>query len=329
MTPPPYIPIVLCAGFGTRLRPLTQFLPKVVCPLVDKPFAFYAIEQFFQAGFPVVHCNVHYLAPIVQQELQRACAFFGYDPQRLRFWYEDPILETGGGISRIFHALCQEDPRHTHQDLLVASGDVVAAWPFAKMITRWEHKAADEWALLATKKLVEARRDATYIDSTHNHILGFGEAFCQQQDAGSTAQGVLFTNHQIISHQLLRDCPISPVSSIDLFYRRALQLGKRIANYVYPESHYWFNVGTFREYQEAAQFFVGKNTASCVHTGFLMPDTLEQDLAAHHHTALTAHTPPPGSLLIAFRTQKKAQGPYINLETLYPCSPLHPPVFIR
>lgn len=42
-----FIPIVLCAGFGTRLKPLTNFISKAACPIINKPVSFTNIEQFF------------------------------------------------------------------------------------------------------------------------------------------------------------------------------------------------------------------------------------------------------------------------------------------
>ena len=129
-----YTPIVLCAGFGTRLKPLTDFIPKVVCPLIDKPFAFYNIEKFFKAGFHTVHCNTHYLPEIVKTELIAACKFFGYDPYRIRFWHEEDILETGGGVARIFKELCKENTENKNKDLIVVSGDIVADFPLHKII---------------------------------------------------------------------------------------------------------------------------------------------------------------------------------------------------
>ncbi len=253
-----YIPIVLCAGFGTRLKPLTEYIPKVVCPLIDKPFAFYNIEKFFKAGFKTVHCNIHYLPDVVKAELISACEFFGYSSNRIRFWHEDDILETGGGITRIFKELCAENPDYLNKDLIVISGDIVADFPLEKMIERWENKVGNELALMCTRNLLQMRKDATFVSEDLTQVLGFGEKFFQLEK-NKKLVAKLFTNHQIISGNIVNKCIVEKKSSIDLFYRFIISMDKKIINFNYENYLYWFNIGTAKEYFEAIHYFHEKN----------------------------------------------------------------------
>src|SRR6185312_3415468 len=138
------------------------------------------IEKFFQAGFDTVHCNIHYLSDIVQHELKNACEYVGYNPNRIKFWHEKDILETGGGIARIYHELCLENSSHLKKDLIVVSGDIVADFPLENMLFCWQNKKENEHALLCTNKLKQIRKDATYVDENSHYVLGFGEKFGQE-----------------------------------------------------------------------------------------------------------------------------------------------------
>ncbi len=132
-----FIPIVLCAGFGTRLRPLTHYVPKPVVPVGKVPVAYHSIKQLLEAGADTVHCNTHFLPNIVEQELRAALAEDGYEQSRIRFWNEPEILETGGGIARIVHELLSENRGKWHgRDILAIAGDVFANPPLAAMIKR-------------------------------------------------------------------------------------------------------------------------------------------------------------------------------------------------
>jgi mannose-1-phosphate guanylyltransferase len=274
-----FIPIVLCAGFGTRLRPLTNYLPKVACPLMNKPFAFYSIEKFFQAGFEIVHCNLHYLSDVVQDEILSACEYFGYKKERIRFWREEVILETGGGISHIQHALCAEDEKNSHKDLIVVSGDVVADFPLRDMILTWQNRKPTENALMCTLAMKDFRKDFTAVSPDGKLVLGFGESFLAS-NSEIEANRRIFSNHQIISAQLVSQSAIEKKSSVDLFYREVLKEKKHIINLNYPESAYWFNIGTREEYLEAQNYFAKDITGSLqvVHVAFNMPKLLEEDI---------------------------------------------------
>ncbi|APJ02468.1 nucleotidyltransferase family protein [Silvanigrella aquatica] len=245
-----FIPIVLCAGFGTRLKPLTNYIPKVVCPIISKPAAFLNIELFFQAGFEKVHCNTHYLHIEVKNELMAAAKYFGYDPSRIVFWHEEEILETGGGIARIYHEIVKNKSENS-KDVIAVSGDIVADFPLQEMIEKWKNKSSDDYALMCTKKIKEARKDATWVAQDEKYIKGFGEKFDEKEKCIAK----VFTNHQILSRDILNQVPIEKKSSIDIYYRKLISLHKNIINLPYPENRYWFDIGTPQNYLECIEFF--------------------------------------------------------------------------
>lgn len=321
-----YIAIVLCAGFGTRLKPLTDFIPKVVCPLIDKPFAFYNIEKFFKAGFETIHCNTHYLPEIVKTELISACKNFGYEPNRIRFWNEENILETGGGIARIFKKLSEEDAENEKKDLIIVSGDVVADFPLTEMITRWENRSEDELALLCTKKMEEFRKDGTYISEDSSYILGFGEKFGESA-ADKKLQAKVFTNHQIVSGNIVKNSLVEKKSSIDLFYRKMIQLKKKVINFNYGESLYWFNIGNAREYLEGIRFFANREKLkSCINYASSMPERLKSAIDLYEKNIcqekencnfLNDLQNIDDKVFLSFRENKNKQSKYVSLNKVF------------
>ncbi|WGL61451.1 sugar phosphate nucleotidyltransferase [Pigmentibacter sp. JX0631] len=244
-----YIPIVLCAGFGTRLKPLTNYLPKVTCPIIDKPVAFLSIEIFLKAGFKEIHCNTHYLSEQVKEELIKAAEYHGYNSNCIKFWHENDLLDTGGGITRIYKEVTENSK--LKRDAIVVSGDIAADFPLKEMIFQWEQKKTESLALMATKKLNYTRKDATWLDKTGNYIVGFGENYINKNECISS----VFTTHQIISHKILEITSIEKSSSINLIYRKILEKKLKIMNFNYPENNYWFDIGTPIDYLNCINFF--------------------------------------------------------------------------
>lgn len=242
-----FIPIVLCAGFGKRLRPLTEFVPKTVCPVGPYPVAYRRIKDLLVAGFEEVHCNLHHLGKFAENEIVACLIQDGFKKENVRFWYESEILETGGGIARISHALKSESAAYAEKDLLVCSGDIVGELPLKEMIGAWEKRTKDlDRALMVTKKLFEKRNDVTWISKDESFVLGFG----QDLSSGAGTQSCLFTNYQILSHRLVGSVEPIHKSSIDLFYRRILRDGGRVINLTLAPTSSWFDIGTYEKYNE-------------------------------------------------------------------------------
>jgi choline kinase len=238
--------IVLCAGLGTRLRPLTLALPKPAVPVGPVPAALRNIEQLLNAGVQIVHCNTHYLAEDLEHELKAACRSRNIPESAVRFWNEPDILETGGGIVRIAHSWASETG--LYQDALVVSGDIVADIPVGQMLSAWSRRTSNQTSLMVSLPLDKPRKDVTWVDETKGTIHGFG-ADAEPESAaklGLTAR--VFSNHQIISAQILHRCKVEKKSSIDLFYRSAIARSEEIIHVPLESDALWFDIGTPETY---------------------------------------------------------------------------------
>ena len=88
--------MVLAAGVGSRLRPLTDTMPKPLVNVGGKPVVIRTLEMLADAGIRHVVMNTHYLAPLLESAV-RAATPAG---MTVHFSHEETLLETGGGIKR-------------------------------------------------------------------------------------------------------------------------------------------------------------------------------------------------------------------------------------
>lgn len=88
--------VILAAGHGTRLRPLTYKLPKVMLPLNGKPLIFYQIEWLKKYGIRKIAINLHHLPLKVKKYLD--ANDLGV---KMKYSYEKKILGTAGGVKKL------------------------------------------------------------------------------------------------------------------------------------------------------------------------------------------------------------------------------------
>lgn len=99
--------MILCAGFGTRLRPLTDFFPKPLLPIGDRPAFQHIVDRLRAGGFGPLVINTHHCA----EPLAKAV------PSDVTALHEPSILGTAGGVANAARAL-------GHGDVLVWNGDI-------------------------------------------------------------------------------------------------------------------------------------------------------------------------------------------------------------
>src|SRR4051812_19508502 len=116
--------IILCAGFGTRLRPLTDELPKPLVPVGDRSILEHALGTLHGAGVRELVINVHHLAEQFTRTLVEAAP-------SVRVIVESEIRGTAGGVAGARAHL-------SSAPVLVWNGDILVAPPLDQLLVRCE-----------------------------------------------------------------------------------------------------------------------------------------------------------------------------------------------
>jgi N-acetyl-alpha-D-muramate 1-phosphate uridylyltransferase len=115
--PVPRAVMVLAAGFGERMRPLTERMPKPLIPVAGKPLLDHVLDRLAAAGVERAVVNVHYLADQIERHLA------GRTSPRITISDErGQLLDTGGGVVKALPALGTEPFLHVNSDTLWIDG---------------------------------------------------------------------------------------------------------------------------------------------------------------------------------------------------------------
>jgi N-acetyl-alpha-D-muramate 1-phosphate uridylyltransferase len=136
--------LILAAGRGERLRPLTDSLPKPLLAAGGKPLIEWQVERLARAGFSELVVNHAHLGGLIEAALGDGRRFGA----RIRYSPESPALETAGGIAHAL-SLLADDP------FLVVSGDIHTDFDYASLQPRIEAIGRDPARLVAHFVLVD------------------------------------------------------------------------------------------------------------------------------------------------------------------------------
>lgn len=215
--------MVLAAGLGKRMRPLTATRPKPLVRVAGKAMLDHALDALDDAGVARAVVNVHYLPDLIEAHVKgrKAPAITISDEREL-------LLETGGGLVRAAGHL--PDPFFClNSDNLWLDGPTNA---FADLSAAWDPDKMD--ALL----LVVAHNGARNFRGKGDfHMDKHGKL--RRRATGRIAPFV-FTGIQLVSKRLLRDAPEGPFST-NILWDRAIEEGRL---YGVAFTGVWFEVGT-------------------------------------------------------------------------------------
>jgi len=231
--------MILAAGFGTRLRPLTDGIPKALVPVLGRPMLAHVIEKFIASGINEILINAHYLAEKIEEFVRKSD--INADIKVVR---EDTILGTGGGI---FNML----PFITDSEFIVYNTDVVCDIDLASLA-----RFHCDNGPLAT--MVMQNRE------TFNQVVIDGDGhFCGLKLVKKGIEKI--SRKPVNGHTLLAFCGIHAISkdimkyaqenteySIIDVYLKAAGAGERIIAYQ-PELN-WFDIGTIEKLRSAEDF---------------------------------------------------------------------------
>lgn len=223
--------MVFAAGLGTRLRPLTDVLPKPVVPLLNRPLASYALERLAALGVREVAINTHHLGAVVERELA------GHMPEGVngRFVHEPSLLGTGGGLR---NALGTSD-----EPVVVMNGDIFF-WPDLDGAIAL-HERLGAIATVVLRRDPRARQlGALEVDGEGRvrRLLG------RPENVAAPLEELMFTGVHVISPRGLRELPADGCI-IRHSYRRWIDEGKVVGGFV--DEGAWRDLGTPTEYLRA------------------------------------------------------------------------------
>jgi N-acetyl-alpha-D-muramate 1-phosphate uridylyltransferase len=135
--------MVLAAGYGERMRPLTNTMPKPLVPLLGRPLIDHVLDRLAAAGVETAVVNVHYLPEQIEAHMQ---ARAGRPPETIISDERALLLDTGGGAKKAL-PLLGEGPFFIHNSDSVWAEGVTPALP--DMLRLWDPERMDCLLLLA------------------------------------------------------------------------------------------------------------------------------------------------------------------------------------
>jgi mannose-1-phosphate guanylyltransferase len=148
--------MVLAAGLGTRLRPLTYEITKPMVPVLDRPVMAHILDLLDRHGFEETVANLHWFPDSIREH-------FG---ERLTYRYEPELLGTAGGVRACADFFGDDS-------FLVISGDALTDIDLGALAAR--HREAGGIATLAVKQVPDTREYGVVLHDREGRITGFQE----------------------------------------------------------------------------------------------------------------------------------------------------------
>jgi mannose-1-phosphate guanylyltransferase len=223
--------MILAAGFGTRIRPLSDRCPKPLLPVLGRPLIDYALEHLTHAGITRIGANVHHGAEQVQEHLRNHAP----EGVRIAISPEQEILGTGGGIGAMREFLGDEGP------FVVYNGDVLSRIDLGALLA-----AHSRHSPLVTMVLWDDAAKNSVTLSPEGVVCDFSGrlgAFRPGKNQLLTFTGISMVDPQVLD--LIP--PRGPSNIIDVYLALIERTPGAIRGYA-VQGPYWRDVGTPHAY---------------------------------------------------------------------------------
>lgn len=233
--------MILTAGKGERLLPLTRKYPKPLFPVGDRPVLFYLFDLLKEYGIKDVVLNLHHQGEALKNRLQDGSEF----GLRISYSEEEELLGTGGGVKKASSFWDGED-------ILVVNGDNILELNLEKLLQ--VHRAQRPAATMVVKPRSPNQAYTPLYLAENGGVKAIG-------GQAEESPGFAFLGVQILSPEFLRFLPEhGPACLIEDGYRKALKAHRKIATFT--STGYWREISTPEFYWEAnADFLKGRSPA--------------------------------------------------------------------
>ena len=223
--------MILAAGFGTRLFPLTIDRTKPAIPFLGKPLVGYVAEYIARFGFKDVIVNLHHQPESVKKALGDGSKF----GVNIHYTLEEPdILGTAGALDNARHLL--ED-----EAFLIVNGKIITDINIAEAIET--HKRSGAIATMVLRENAK-REKFTVVEAEDGRVTHFGD-FPSPYDTGNVP--LMFTGIHIVEPAIFDYIPRGVYSdTVPIFYRPAVANGVKIAAHIAEGK--WYELSTIPRY---------------------------------------------------------------------------------
>jgi mannose-1-phosphate guanylyltransferase len=210
---------VLSAGLGTRLRPLTDDLPKPLVPIFQKRLITFAFDHLISIGITKFFVNTHHLPERFEEVFPRST----YRDRQIDFHHEPVLLETAGGIANIAGSLGPEP-------LLIYNGDILTDLPVERLIDH--HFRAGNMVTLAL------RSNAQPMDIALDPRTGRVVDIRNQLGTGIPGAFVL-TGVYVVDPKFVERLERGVKRSVIPHFLELVRHGEKLGGLVIDEGHWW------------------------------------------------------------------------------------------
>jgi len=222
--------MVMAAGLGTRLRPITYELPKPMVPVANRPIMEHILGLLRRHGFREVIANLHWFPELIRER-------FGDGSElgiELTYSYEEELLGTAGGVRNVAEFF-GDDP------FLVMAADALTDIDLAGL--RAAHDANDGIATLAVKRVANVSEFGVVIVDSGGRVQGFQEKPQPTEALSDLANCMIY----VLEREVFDYFPPGPVADFALEVFPAM-LEHDVPFHVHEIDAYWNDVGSIPEF---------------------------------------------------------------------------------
>jgi len=223
--------MVLAAGLGTRMRPLTLLRAKPALPVLNRPLINWTLERLAGAGVDEVFINLHHRGGSIRRAVGDGSAF----GLRVRYSHERVILGTGGGPRRLRRSLGDEP-------VLLVNGDVLFDFDLRALLRA--HRRTRAAATLALLPNPDPRRYSAVVTRRDGRIAALAGL-----PRPARGRPWLFTGVHVLDPALLERLPPGPSDTVRDLYAPLVDEGVPILGW--PTRGAWFDFGSPRSYRDS------------------------------------------------------------------------------
>lgn len=210
--------MILAAGRGSRLRPLTDHCPKPLVKVAGKPLIVYHIEKLADAGFKEIVINVFHLGEQIENYLGNGSPW----GVTIAYSRESTLLEVGGGICSALELLGPHP-------FLIVNGDIWTDYPFEKL-----------------PKFPQGLAHLVMVDNPAHHVAGDYALALDGQLTRSTEKTLTYSGISVLRPELFRDMAKGSAFRLSPLFDKAM-LSHQLYGEYYQGS--WTDVGTLSRLQ--------------------------------------------------------------------------------